>query len=122
MATNGTVGPLAMDVEANEETALLDSRQPSPDPSEMTAASDNEELWEELDRPWPATLERSFSLLASPLISFKEADLYTKSPKPGNTPLAARRSKVSVFSYFVPYLVFLFILFSLSKQKLLARI
>jgi hypothetical protein len=117
---NGTVDPSAIDVEANEETVLLDSAQPSPDPSEMTAASENEQLWAEFDRPWPATFERSVSLLASPVISFKEADLYTKSPKPGNTPLAARRFQVSVniFQTFLGRLVFLFIYFSLSKQKL----
>jgi hypothetical protein len=121
MATNGTVDPLPMDVEANEETSLLDSTQPSPDPSEMTAASENEQLWAEFDRPWPATFERSVSLLASPVISFKNADLYTKSPKPGNTPLAARRFQVSLNSYFQTFswsLVFLFIYFSLSKRKL----
>jgi hypothetical protein len=109
MATNGTVDPFAIDVEANEETVLLDSAQPSPDPSEMTAASENEQLWAEFDQPWPATFERSVSLLASPVISFKEADLYTKSPKPGNTPLAARRFQVSVntFSNFLGVTCFL---------------
>jgi hypothetical protein len=124
MATNGTIDPLAMDVEANEETTLLDSSQPSPDPSEMTAASENEQFWAEFDRPWPATFERSVSLLASPVISFKNADLYTKSPKPGNTPLSARKFQVSVNSFsqtFLGRLAFLFIYFPFPNNYL-ARI
>jgi lambda repressor-like predicted transcriptional regulator len=55
VATNGTSRSACNGCETNE-AALLDGRQPSPS-DEMTAASDNEELWEELDRPWPATLE-----------------------------------------------------------------
>ena len=50
---------------------------------------------DEMERPWPATFERSISLLASPMINAEEADHYTKSPKPGNTPLAERRRMVS---------------------------
>jgi hypothetical protein len=100
MATNGKDDPLPMDVEANEETGLIDSADPSPDPSEMTSTSEFDQLWAELDQPWPATFERSVSLLASPVLSFKDVDLYTKSPKPGNTPLASRRFQVCIIWFF----------------------
>jgi hypothetical protein len=77
------------DLEANEETELLgNGKQLSPPSNEDT------EIWQEMDQPWPATFERSISLLSSPLINAADADLYTKSPKPGNTPLAARRRMV----------------------------
>jgi hypothetical protein len=82
MAANGNGSP---DVEANEQTGLLDSSE---------TGSESEPLWEELDRPWPATFERSISLLASPVIKVEDAALFTKSPKAGNTPLAARRRMV----------------------------
>ena len=83
MVTNG-------DVEANEDTGLLDN-----DKQSSTAGPDQDaDIWQEMDRPWPATFERSISLLASPVINWTEADHLTKSPKPGNTPLAARRRMV----------------------------
>ena len=80
------------DIEASEGTALLDA---SPAPSEEAVPSE-QRLWEELAQPWPATFERSISLLASPVISAKAADHFTKSPKPGNTPIAARRLEVRI--------------------------
>lgn len=45
------------------------------------------ELLHEMEEPWPATFERSISLLASPVMTPKTADFVTKSPKAGNTPL-----------------------------------
>jgi hypothetical protein len=91
MAANGNGSP---DVEANEQTGLLDSGGVSPDTRASETGSESEPLWEELDRPWPATFERSISLLASPVIKVEDAALFTKSPKAGNTPLAARRRMV----------------------------
>jgi len=38
---------------------------------------------EEMEEPWPATFERSIMLLASPIITAKEVDFVTHSPKPG---------------------------------------
>lgn len=52
-------------------------------------------LWEELDAPWPATFERTISLFAYPIIKADRADDLTKSPKPGNTPIAIKRRMVS---------------------------
>lgn len=65
-------------------------------------------LWDEQGKPWPATFERSISLLASPIINKDQADLYTKSPKPGNTPLAQRRQNVSSYGVlpFFPLVLF----------------
>ena len=84
-------GKAPQDVEANEATGLLDQSSASPAESVETA---EERLWQELEQPWPATFERSISLLASPSINPKEAEHFTKSPKPGNTPLAAIRYQV----------------------------
>ena len=80
------------DVEANENTLLLDESRVS----STSSSQDSEYLWQELDKPWPATFERSISLLSSPVIDAKEVDHFTRSPKPGNTDLAARHRMVSV--------------------------
>lgn len=52
------------------------------------------ELWQELGAPWPATSARTTSLLASPVIANDRVNQLTKSPKPGNTPLAQRQRMV----------------------------
>jgi hypothetical protein len=57
-------------------------------------------LWDEMDAPWPATFDRSISLLASPVIKAEKAKDFTKSPKPGNTP-AAIRKRMLVSQHFV---------------------
>lgn len=75
-------------MEANEGTPLVE-----PDASPGVSSQDSS-LWDEMDRPWPATFERSISILSSPLIKAEEVDHFTKSPKPGNTPLAERRRMV----------------------------
>eukprot|EP00980_Cylindrotheca_fusiformis_P028342 scaffold22592_cov129-Cylindrotheca_fusiformis.AAC.28 len=87
MATNGNGKDAAKttDVEANEGSPLVEA-DVSPGLSSQEA-----DLWDEMDRPWPATFERSISLLSSPLMKAEEVTRYTKSPKPGNTPLAERR-------------------------------
>jgi hypothetical protein len=83
MATNG-------DLEANENTGLLGGH----DANNLSPTSQESEIWTEMDQPWPATFERSITLLASPVMNAAEADHFTKSPKPGNTPFAARRRNV----------------------------
>jgi hypothetical protein len=97
MASNGSSHPSpgdTLDVEANEKTKLLEGNGISPDSgSQETGESDR--LWDEMTKPWPATFERSITLLASPLIRAADADRFTRSPKPGNTPLANRRRMVS---------------------------
>ena len=86
---------MSNDVEAaNEGTALLLDTDESPTTS-SSDAPESQRLWEEMDLPWPATFERSISLLASPKINTEEARLFTKSPKPGSTPIARRRRGVS---------------------------
>jgi hypothetical protein len=83
------------DIEANENTTLLEKTEASPVGSDSVGSDKSDSnLWQEMDKPWPATFERSISLLASPVIRAEEAKLYTKSPKPGNTPLANRRRMV----------------------------
>ena len=50
-------------------------------------------LWDEMNKPWPSTYERSISLLSSPIQPRKNVQEFTKSPKPGRSPMAlARRS------------------------------
>jgi hypothetical protein len=91
MATNGkgkNQGDTP-DIEANERTGLLESA--SSDTRSQDTDEESDRLWNEMDRPWPATFERSISLLASPIINVMAVDAYTRSPKPGNTPLANRR-------------------------------
>jgi len=48
---------------------------------------------DELERPWPATMDRSFSLLAGPTLDTKFVDKITKSPKvtPFQASLVARK-------------------------------
>ena len=59
-------------------------------------------LWQELDQPWPSTFERSISLLSSPIINKNEVVLFTKSPKPGSTPLALARRNNFDRGYYTP--------------------
>lgn len=83
--------PVHPDVEeANENTSLLDYGRIS----STSSSQDSEYLWQELDKPWPATFERSISLLSSPVINASEVDHFTKSPKPGHTDIAARHRMV----------------------------
>jgi solute carrier family 32 (vesicular inhibitory amino acid transporter) len=86
-----------------EETGLLaasaenGASTTSTSPASSSAGGESSQaaavLWEELDRPWPSTFERSISILASPIIPTKQADLFTKSPKPGSTPLALAKRR-----------------------------
>lgn len=98
------------DIEAGEATGLLNKDGNSPDRTNGSQeTNDSDRLWDELDRPWPATFERSISLLASPVIDAADAEHYTKSPKPGNTPLGRRRRMVSVFNFVIVLLDIFFV-------------
>ena len=77
------------DLEANEQTGLLED-----DENITSSVSPESEIWTEMDQPWPATFERSISLLASPVINAAEVEHFTKSPMAGSTPSAARRRMV----------------------------
>lgn len=90
MASNGNGNHTGRtpDVEANEESPLVESD------ASVGASSQESSLWDEMDRPWPATFDRSISLLSSPIIKAEEVIHFTRSPKPGNTPLAERRRMV----------------------------
>ena len=81
-----------------EDTVLLPpeaSSTTSPYSTNSVSSETQRQLWEELERPWPSTFERSIALLASPILQVKDAALYTKSPKPGSTAIAlARRSNL----------------------------
>ncbi len=76
------------DEEAPSESSPLvpDSGLLSPTGSESSEGT--QRLWEEVAQPWPATYERSIALLASPIISPKQVELFTQSPKPGASPMA----------------------------------
>lgn len=55
-------------------------------------------MWDELSQPWPSTFERSISLLASPMVSPKQVEIFTQSPKPGASYLGlAKRREVRFF-------------------------
>lgn len=95
------------DLEANESSKLvamptdseaseLEQLLSSGDRADSTGSSQgaDAELWSEMDAPWPATFERTIALLASPVIQADKVNELTKSPKPGNTPIAMRRRMV----------------------------
>ena len=109
MASNGkgrasSERDIGRDIEAaNENTGLLQNNV-SPDTSSSQQSGDDR-LWAEMDQPWPATFERSISLLASPIINAVEVDEFTKSPKPGNTTLANRRRQVRLEYLFFQFYI-----------------
>ena len=70
------------------------SEEAPPSATEESPNSEGSQLFDEMERPWPATFERSISLLSSPIISAPQADHFTRSPKPGGTPLSSRRAQV----------------------------
>ncbi len=92
---NGDVDADRLVEVSNESTPLVNSDMESQRSESSDSSSRPQDvestLWEEMDLPWPATFERSISLLASPVIKAEKAKDFTKSPKPGNTPLALRR-------------------------------
>lgn len=60
---------------------------------------------DEMDRPWPATFERSISLLAGPTMDTTFIDQVTKSPKvTPNLPMRAQVMKIG-------YLAIIFFIF-----------
>lgn len=62
------------------------------------ASEDNQVLMAEMNAPWPATFERGISLLASPVVTPRQANLVTKSPKPGSSFLFGRNAVSSYIS------------------------
>mmetsp|Transcript_326 Transcript_326/g.696 ORF Transcript_326/g.696 Transcript_326/m.696 type:complete len:611 (-) Transcript_326:173-2005(-) len=91
---NGDVDAARLVGVSNESTPLVNNdMEAQSEGSGSTGTPQDVEvtLWEEMDAPWPATFERSISLLASPVIKAEKAKDFTKSPKPGNTPIALRR-------------------------------
>ena len=77
----------------------------SPDVLSEAASEESvqsQRLWEELEKPWPSTYERSIALLSSPLIKPEQASIFTKSPKPGSTPLALARRRDLRKGYYTP--------------------
>ncbi|KAI2511435.1 transmembrane amino acid transporter protein [Fragilaria crotonensis] len=56
----------------------------------IVASEENEVLLNEMNAPWPATFERGISLLASPVVTARQVNLVTKSPKPGSSFLFGR--------------------------------
>ena len=94
---------VANDVEvASESTPLIEVLPTSQstdtvDVDNASQASDeNQVLLAEMSAPWPATFERGISLLASPVVTPRQVNLVTKSPKPGSSFLFGRNA-VSYF-------------------------
>lgn len=78
---------------ATEETPLVTCDNNNGATNLNNTDNESTRLWEELDAPWPSTFERAVSLLASPVVSKDQVELYTTSPKPGSTPLALQRRR-----------------------------
>ena len=70
----------------------------NPSPVSTAASSVGGASADEMERPWPATLDRSLSLLASPLLAGRAdyVDAITRSPRFGAAPLRPRRRQASV--------------------------
>ena len=96
----------------NETTSLLDSNKRDStstlgDSSETLSDSTERHMrfLDEMDRPWPATFERSISLLAGPTMDTTFIDQVTKSPKvTPNLPMRAQVMKIG-------YLAIIFFIF-----------
>lgn len=72
-------------------------------PSEAGESVNSEsQLWDELNKPWPSTFERSVSLLASPILPKRDVEIFTKSPKPGASPMAMARKSDLDRGYYTP--------------------
>jgi len=79
----------------SESTTLINNYETESNPSDVAGErirpqDPDNDLWNEMEAPWPATFERAISLLASPVIKADRAEDLTRSPKPGNTPIAIR--------------------------------
>ena len=68
-------------------------------PAGSESSEGTQRLWEEVSQPWPATYERSIALLASPIISPKQVELFTQSPKPGASPMALAQLRRVSFKF-----------------------
>jgi|UPI000581AC66 vesicular inhibitory amino acid transporter len=104
---NGTVANANSKGQPLENTPLLlpcpvDADDGSADEVSSERTSDSQELWQELEQPWPSTFERSIALLASPVIRPTQVELYTKSPKPGSTLLALDRRQNLNRGFYTP--------------------
>ncbi len=78
----------------NEDNGDLESPQPtSSTASEFSVFS---ETMDELEKPWPATFERSISLLAGPTMDTDFIDEITKSPKITPNMNALRRVRLVI--------------------------
>ncbi|CAB9518380.1 acid transporter AVT1F [Seminavis robusta] len=77
----------------NLEAGLHKANGADSDANTESPNSEVSQLVEEMEKPWPSTFERSISLLASPVITAPQADHFTRSPKPGGTPLSGRRAQ-----------------------------
>lgn len=53
----------------------------------LSTSSENETSSQEETEPWPATFQRSISLLSTPVMNARKIEIVTKSPEPGNTPI-----------------------------------
>jgi hypothetical protein len=114
MGGTQTQSPMAnpQDVESPiDETTSLVSGVPITDSEANEIIEQN--LWAELSQPWPSTYERSISLLASPMISPKQIEFFTQSPKPGASylGLAQRREvrSISTRFEFLSYLTLIYL-------------
>ena len=69
----------------DETTPLVGDSPNSVDPlnssiSSESVTSTEDDIKEELEKPWPATFERGIQILASPMLDVKKVADYTKSP------------------------------------------
>ena len=96
------------DLEASEESPLVSEDAPPLQTTDtfwmnqiMPRISDEDfrrmqSAAEADERPWPSTFQRSIGIISSPMINSTQADVLTKSPKPGGSLFLARlQRKVS---------------------------
>lgn len=84
---------------ATESTRLVDTESVD---SANTSVDSQQQLIEELDKPWPSTFSRSISLLSSPVLPVNDVEEFTKSPKPGSSPAILARRRNLNRGYYTP--------------------
>jgi solute carrier family 32 (vesicular inhibitory amino acid transporter) len=77
----GTAGATSISADTLDSTSVTSSTQ--------------DVLWQEQQRPWPSTFERSIALLASPILHKDQVAHYTSSPKPGLFNIAYQQQRRS---------------------------
>ena len=90
----GGASPAALSLDNSETNQTIQSNDGTTTSDGANTSNATTSSVEEMDRPWPATFERSISLLASPNMDASFVEKVTKSPKV--TPYQVLRARVSL--------------------------